>query len=455
MIPAPTIVVVDDRKDHLDSIAVCLNRMGYSCLPVWYQNGKLYTGGDKEFVSPLNSIQLLFTDIEYLSGLSKTDTFGMVTTVLEQVLAVDNGPYTLITWSTFPDQHDELMSYLSTELSSAIPAPAASALLDKNEFLIGGADSGNFDHKALAQKIRAITEDKAEVNALVRWADDARTASGEVVLSIMRLLSRETLFAGGGGEQLVKLLSAIALEGGGKNASVDRTSAMNEGLGPILIDRLMHATHEHREQTEDAWQSAIPDPIAAGRLEAPEKAALNTMTSISNHDIEHVQVGSRGAVCSLSDEFASNEAFIQRFGLSSPDLVWEFLELKGPHRNNPASKTEVENAVVWKLVGYSAACDHAQKNVPQNLKKVFLMLEVHENLNSDLYRIRNKGAVLKLPPFNHEGRLKIFVFNWHYTISVTGEFDGSIVDCRLREPLVTWLINEYHKHGSRLGVPDY
>lgn len=458
MIPSPTIVAVDDRQDHLDGIVKCLARMGHACLPVLYRAGQLYVGGDKRLAGPLSSVQLLFSDIEYVPGLPKgAPTFDMVANVLEQLIAPDNGPYAMVTWSTYPDQFKDLMEHLARELNPDLSAPAASTLLDKTQVLIGGAEGvPTFDYDALSDQITTLLGKCTEVNALMHWTDSARVAAGEVASALLSLIPRNEHFIGSDGKQLARLLTSIAIEGGGKGAGDDLTSSMNEGLGPILIDRLIHACEGHRKVTEGEWQQAIPTPGTKPRLTDAEKAQLNAMTSVSYRDLAHVLAGNRGAVSSLPSRMTLVRDFKAVFGTHPKKLIWEYLEIRGgdKEQRDVAKIDRVEQGVEWRLVGYSAACDHAQRKTPDNFKKVFLALEVQADL-LEICRPLKVDSVLSLPSYSLSGTSRCLVFNWHRDTAIAGGFDGAEVLFRLREPLISALIHVFHNHGARLGYPSY
>jgi len=458
MIPKPTIVAVDDNRVHLDGITACLRRMGYACLPLQYKDRKIHLDDESVLDSPLNSIQLLFLDIEYIPGTpAGPQTYDMVVNILKKIMAPDNGPYVLVTWSTYPGQHQDLMDHLASELGDSFPAPAASALLDKSKFL---ADGTSINDAVLRIEIKAIIAACPQVDALMNWADAARTASGEVLGSLLKLLPVSGLYKGESGTQLIQLLSAIAKEGGGKNACNDLTSAMNEGLGPILFDRLIHATEEHREKSEEVWKAAIPCPITDQCLSDSEKSALNTMTSISQRDLENVPAGSRGAVCRLPENIATDVGFTNAFGGNKKSVLSAFLTPKGEEHGglSKADRRRLCQKFIatnpFRLVGQSAACDHAWGKIP--VKKLLLALEVPQSI-LEVFKPADHGAIYEIPLYELAGHSEPhrLIFNWRYKETIAGDMAGAEVVCRLREPLVSHLITNYHVYGFRPGIPSY
>ncbi len=222
------------------------------------------------------------------------------------------------------------------------------------------------------------------------------------------------------------------------------------------MDRLIHATENQRKISELAWHAAMPDAIAKPRLDKSDQAALNAMVLISHRDLSHVSAGSRGAVSTLPRRMTSAKNFTAEFGDPPDDLIWEYLQLKGKNKDDDEKKRDVKNSVSWRLVGYSAACDFAQGKVPENLRKVFLALEVPTSTFDICKLIEPKPERLfALPEFVHDNSSCRLIFNWHRETSVGKGFRGAKVIYRLREPLISALISVFHNHGSRLGFPAY
>lgn len=454
MIPGPAIAVVDDDSDHLKKLVGCLNNMGYAALPVLFAEGKA------QIRQPLSSIQILFMDIHLIPAVPVgPQAFDIVSQALEAVIASDNGPYILITWSTHPDQHGALMEHLAEEgnVATSVPVPLASARLDKNQYL-GRPD----DLTKLEQDIRDVVGQIPQINAIMGWSNAARIAAGEVAHSLMNLLPRADRFRGQVGERLEQLMTAIAREGAGGNAAADLTAAMNEGLAPILVDRLLHATAANRQLSEDNWQAAISKPSVPPGLENQDKAALNTMNTISVHDIENIAAGSRGAVCELPENFPDGRDFLTVFGAASEVIFDEYLTLMSEEHRAAGNMTKPQKrelraetlaACSFRLIGVSAICDFAWGRVP--VKKLLLGLEVPTAVFEN-FQPRDHGAKYVTPTFvlQDPAAAQCLVMNWHYTSTATGDL-GVPTLYRLREPTISHMINDYHVYGFRPGRPDY
>jgi hypothetical protein len=450
MIPGSSVVILDDDPTHLKKLTECLNLMGYAALPV------LFTKGAPQIEEPLSSAQILFLDIHLVPAAPLGPAvFDTVALALEHVIGPDNGPYVLVTWSSNTAQHEELMRHLSTNMNPEVPAPAASAMLDKNVYLAEGSD--------LPKGVEEAVSKVPQVTALLEWSNAGRIAAGEVINSLLQLLPRDDRFLGNGGAALDRHLTAIAREGAGGNASADITAAMNEGFGPILVDRLLHSTAKQQERMEKVWGAAIGNVEEDPRLEPPEKAALNTMASISLHDIENVLAGSRGAVCELPDWLADDAGFRSRFAYCKDEIVEHFVcilpeKKRARGKLSKAEKAELRSELcknlVFRLVGLSAACDHAWGKVP--IKKLLLGVEISQSFLENFCEASH-GAIYTTPLFRIPGRDEPgkLILNWRYYVAAPSGFEECKVHYRLREPLLSHLLTQYHVYGFRPGIPDY
>lgn len=450
MIPGPQIALLDDDPEHLNRLCQSLNEMGTAALPILFENGA------PSIPKPLSSLQLLFVDIHLVPAVPLgPQAYDIVATALEKIVAPDCGPYVFVSWSTYPNHHQTLMAHLAENLAAYVPPPAATVCLDKNKYMNGPDD--------IAQCIRDAVSTAPQADGILHWCEAARVASGEVANSLLNLVERAERFDGTSGQKLEKLLTAIAREGAGGNAARDLPAAMTEGLGPILTDRLLHSTAANHQVMSGAWTRAIRNVGADPKLEDEEKAALNTMTAVSTHDIDNVPAGSRGAVCSLPADLADPQGFERSFGCDPTTAFFHFIRMKEREDREDqelnsgekkALRKAVQNECEFRLVGLSAACDHAWGKVP--VKKLLLAVEFPAthfgNFAADAH-----AALYSTPPFVFPSTDQngVLVFNWRYFLAVPGDFAGVDVLYRLREPLMSHLATSYHVHGFRPGIPDF
>ncbi|MBO6864178.1 MAG: hypothetical protein JJ878_16205 [Alphaproteobacteria bacterium] len=436
--------------DHLDRLCRCLNSMGSAVLPVPFADGAA------QIARPLSSLRVLFVDIHLVPAVPPgPQAYDIVTKAIESIVAPECGPYVLISWSTHPTHHQTLMEHLAANLNDAVPPPAASACLNKNRYIGAAGD--------MAQGVIDAVASVPQAAALLQWCEAAQVASGEVANSILNLVDRTKRFAGGSGQELEKILASIAREGAGTNAGKDLPAAMNEGLGPILTDRLLHSTAGNHQLMSTVWAAATPDVARDPGLAEAERAALNTMCAISVHDIASVEPGTRGAVSTLPTQLLADEGFSSAFGCLPADAVSNFISLKPSEGRVDKNLSKAEKAALrqkllddcnFRLVGLSAACDHAWGKVP--VKKLLLALEVPATYLGN-FDINGHDAMYATPRFLVPalGQPGVLLFNWRYHLAMPGELQDVEVLYRLREPLVSHFGTTYHVHGFRPGIPNF
>ena len=165
MIHPPAIVAVDDNPEELAAIVAALRKLDASCLPV------LVTGVQPDVAAPLRGVRLVLFDVNYLPGVnSGTAMFETAATVLERVIAKDNGPYVLLTWTSKSNEHEALMAHFAC--IDDLPTPAVTGFLAKERFMISGAESGDAREggRSLSEEIGALLASHPQVDALMSRA---------------------------------------------------------------------------------------------------------------------------------------------------------------------------------------------------------------------------------------------------------------------------------------------
>ena len=453
MIPSPTVIAVDDDAEELASIVAALRALDVACLPV-------QVGGAKpNLAAPLKGVRLVFFDINYLSSVvSETAMYETAATVMTGVLAPDNGPYMLITWSSKSDKHDALMQYFAIMVPE-IPAPAATGYLQKELFTPDGvaADGG----QSLRDAIVSVLADRPQVKALMTWERAARHAAGDVLCSLFDLYSREDRFGGKLDAHLHDLLHEIAGKAVGfGNVAADRRGAIDEALVPVLFDRLIHRVPDAEEDA--AWASAIPLAQGVKVASTGHGARLNALSYVAKPGSGIMEAGDRGVVFQTQVDPA--ELLSTRSGLEPAVLAADFLTMKIAKAEGlaPLDMEALAASCRWVFVGVRAICDQAQNK--GKLRPVVLALEVPAAWKDrgDGFRHQNHGAISKTPTYTVQSKGQAepdrcrLLIDWHWTISLgEAELVGSTVLHRIREPLMSQIASEMSGYVARPGIIDF
>lgn len=426
MMPVARVVAIDDERAHLDGITKGLNSLGVGCLQIHFQSI------DLEIV-PCPQARVIFADLHLTSGGAGTDNkkhFGIIAGLLEESLK-PLGLYILILWTAYPDQAEGLRDYLAESLSVS-KRPFAVVPLDKKDHLDG---SGNVkDVKALVRALESIVEKKPQLAVLLNWEDRVLGAAAETVSSIIDVALGSAKTSEGKSEEpevaLARILAHIALETAGRNNAINpstRFSAVNEGLLPILADRVAHL--EDREADKVLWEAAFAEKAINDRLTSEQNASLNRLLHIDPHASSGVQ---RGAVLPLPARFADN--FPATIGLSLDDVKNEF-------------RIKIADGVRWILVQTQAACDAVQAQ--KGLSPFYLGVEVHIDQASKT----EQEALWRSPIFMEGGVTKRIHVNARYQLSLPSSEVADLAPYyRLRDQALSELIYKVHTYAARPGL---
>lgn len=456
MIHPPTVVAIDDQKNELDAIVSALRGLDVACLPV------LVAGTSVDLKKPLTGVRLLFFDINYLpGGLPKIAMFEAAATVLMKVIAPDNGPYVLVTWTTKSSDHSELMAHFADNIPD-LPAPAVSASMAKEKFNLSGPDIGSAKNggPSLRDQIQNILAEHPQVAALMNWEMNARRAAGDVVSSLLALFTRADLFSGRCGLDLEQLLTYMAAKAVGlPNIPNDPRAALNEALGPLLFDRIMHQPIDN--ESADLWTKAVAQSGRENSINPTHAPLLNAINHIAFDSSGPLVPGDRGVVFQLERD--TGESLAEYAGISSSAIATQYMEVldgKPPVLRGPVDKEMTECR--WVLLGTRAVCDQAQNN--GILRPVVLGLEVPAMLEYGKklgFRIKSHGAAFCTPPFtmrnaSGDSPVRVLVLNWNWTVSLcANDFLNAKGIYRLKESLMNKVSSTMSAHAARPGIIEF
>lgn len=450
MIHPSSVIAVDDDPQELATIVQALRQLDVACLPVLVEGTKV------NIQAPLSGVRLVFFDINYLKAVTNdVAMFEAAATILCKVLAPDNGPYVLITWSSKADKHEGLMAHFAAHVAE-IPPPAVTGFLQKEKFTPDGAakDGG----ASLREQIMSVLANQPQIRALMQWETSARRAAGDVICSLLDLFSREDRFAARYGPALHGVLTHIARSAvGSENVAADRRGALNEALVPMLFDRLMHQLPADGEV--ELWADAI---TLAPEVSSPDPAHgphLNALSHIARAGSGPMVAGDRGVVFTLPN--GVGEMMAARTQRTLQEIAGDFVssQAKGQNKASPPDVAEVAQHCRWVFVGMRAICDQAQaKGI---MRPVVLALEVPGTMKDKGLGLRfnNHGAIsvtpcfMVPPPGGGAPSNRRLIVDWHWTTSLSDvEMAGATLLYRVREPLMSQLASQMSGYSARPGI---
>ena len=431
MLPAPRVVAIDDEPKHLEGLTQGLNRHGTACLPIHFT-------GETAEILPCPHVRVIFADLHLIVGTPRdhAQDFSTIGGLLEDTIK-PSGPYFIVLWTMYPDQADGLRAFLKERLQD-VPKPFAVQALDKNDHL--DTQGAVKCPESLVEAIRRIVAEQPQIRALLNWEERVLGAAADAVSSIMELAesAAEDVRLG---EEVGRLLASLAVAAvGEEHAGEDRFRAVNEGLLPILGDRI--ASMRSREADNALWQAALGEVDAGQGLSQDEAARLNRLLHLapSTPDGDGAE---RGAVIALPEEF-SGKAFAESFDLTPEDAAEE--------QFGSAQPGEHAESLHWVLVQTQAACDYAQARPGP--------LPFHLGLYLPALRVRKKwkppAALWRSPCFEHDGQVHFLHVNARFQVSLpSGKAKQAPPLFRLREQLLNDLIYQIHGYGARPGIISF
>ena len=421
MFPAPRVLAIDDDESDLRGLTEGLSRHGVACLPVHFS-------GDDEDVGAYPLVRVIFVDLNLVesgsAGNDHTRDFGVISGLLNETIK-PAGPYVVILWTKYPDHADELATHLRERLTD-VPAPVDVRSLDKIEYL---DDQGKLaEPELLSEAIQEIVDALPALGALFSWEDHVLRAAGDAVSSLVELIVSSSADADIN-EDLGRLLLALGVAAVGKShVAGDRFGAVNEGLLPVLADRI--ATM--RGDDEQLWKAAIGD--GDPEISREHAAKLNYLLHIASPASE-ASGADRGAVVGLPEDL-SGDSFVKTFGLASECAAWKQFWSKTP------------SECMWVLVQTQAACDYAQAQAGP------LPFHLGVILSSDGVRKGTTPAALWCSSdFEHDGQSCVLHVNARFQVSLPEERAKQLSPIfRLREQLLNDLTYRIHSYGARPGI---
>ena len=415
----PTPRVIDDDEKHLAGLTRGLNRLKMACLPVRFS-------AEPDEIPPCPHVRIVFADLHLIPGNEADRKAARLATIGSLITdsIKPSGPYIVVVWTAYPEEAEDLESFLDQRLDAAVK-PLAIARLDKADH-IDGEDEVR-DVTALAGAIRQILADEPHIAALLDWESRISGASADTVTSILQLAQsagqRAPLVKDGIGELLARLATAAA----GEHVERDRFRAVNEALLPILADRISSLRSEEADSAD--WQAALG--AVASEPAQEQVAKLNRLL--------HIEVAAgtgtdRGAVIELPERF-SGGSFSSTFGLEQEVAACRQFK-------------HTENGSEFRWVLVQAACDHAWPRpgpVPFHLGLL---------LSADRVEKRGKppAALWTSPCFEFHERPHFLHVNARFPVSLPKDMVTIRPLFRVREQLLDNLLFAVHSHGTRPGI---
>lgn len=489
-------MIVDDKPTHLMSIANGLTLAGIPCVWHWY-NPKDNTLTPPAPHGGYPYLRLLFTDLniqEMVGANKEAKTLAgiLISEVLQPILSADSGPYSLVLWTSVEgaasdvgDVINERINSESLDIQDRRREPLSISILSKKSFT--GGFSGKLDDE-LAELLTNAAENSEELKASVihasttdsqlrvacAWETRASKSAMQTINAVYDAAIEESKSAQlMPTEALQKVFTKIAADAlGPKNAKIDLSRALDEGLIDLFVDDLKASSSD--PEYDALIRASLESRLNSGyeSLSAEAKSYLNTFLQIETPPRDYPNI-ERGAILELPD--AELEKLLDK---KPSSIIWdEFLihpnQLEKQIANNKkmeitdpllqerfdflsANKTSLEKEVKVVLLETGADCDHAQRN-PRTVR-LLCALEVPAKYNQfahptqDPRKLKNDAIVMFGPWKIGDQETLLMVSVKRFSISQSWARPGHMnVKYRLRKPLVDLVLHRYSSHSTRPG----
>jgi len=425
------ILVFDDKVDDGTRIAKSIWDAGYSVRfiksdPVSLRNAK---------VKKLQGVRVIFMDINLLGhGIVTTSNFSTVQQAISTYLDERNGPYALITWSSFGDEANNLFDYLKERMPVNLK-PLIYKTLRKEE-----ADT------TLMTKVKKYLKELDAINCLIDWEGGVQQAACDTIYELVdmaRSIPDKEM------KDAIKIvLSKLARAEAGDH--LDKHNAINHLNGvlvQILYDRAVNHMRVDRRCGGLIW---------SGRNEAAGEGWQQKVNTMLHLDL----TGPRGTQEHMPGDVYRYPG--HGHGLPIPELknIYRFIndEFKAVIRQNltPEEKKKVKRDSRLLLVEIIPACDHFSSKLVWHRYVVAARIGC-EFLNSDVVKKRKSPDYLWSSPVFQEANLPKFIifFNSKLIVSIPRKKSlqrriGSRL-FRVRQPLLGDMLGWLARQSSRLG----
>jgi hypothetical protein len=261
-------------------------------------------------------------------------------------------------------------------------------------------------------------------------------------MSTLTSIARRLDIATGNADGVKRILGFIAEAAFGSRANDDKFGAVTSVLAPLVADRVINA---HKDgQRRDLWQSVVELPRRGHQLPLEDAARLNSMLHIEEPDPAALNPRHSGTLSTFPADLIKKDGFESQFG-----PLFDLQKLfKLPDGNQAGFE--------WYLLSYRAACDDAQGR-PGPVPYVIAI----EGPN-DLWFKGARGqdprspfsdSIWRSPPYFRNDQTRRLLVSAYYSFSLSPEHAATLTAIfRIRDQLLSELINRLHAHGGRPGI---
>lgn len=433
----PRTLVIDDKQKDGEKITSALNSNGYPARFILFDTD---SWGNEQF----SGVRAVFLDLALLgSGVPTDQDRSATVSFLLKILQPTNGPWALVTWTTYANDADTLYNYLRERLPKGM-RPLSKAILDKEKWL------PEIEQQPTSDFAQAVIE-KLELSPPVKFLLDWETAVQNAAASVLHQLTEaaEALQGNVGLDEkinclLIELAKAEAGKTLGKLPSL--TPPLYTVLTPLLTDCL------DQSSTDDY-------PPAASGCSDPANSEwqyrINRMLHLDTGTSDRLLPGS------LLELKPSNRGIAQLDNLGTTQDHREkclIALLSKDDGNQPNDETiQAAKASRLYLLDITPPCDHAQARAAGNDKywRRFVVVYRIPKSHDKIAKKIKADSLYSVPAMSENSDDEfILIANANLMLSIIGADVEKLPKptYRIREQLFHHILSWLGRHISRQGI---
>ncbi len=431
---ARVLLIDDTLKEAIPVIKACAKKN----IPIAYFDGTIDDLPSES--EKFTQVRLVIADMDIIGG-GDTDDNKVSTLIarLQRILAINNGPYTLISWTKHPDLIDLLDKklfelYLREDEQNKVPLPILILRFEKKDFT---NKDGEFDIEKLSSSIESELIKSLPLSIMQHWEELCLFSAAGVTNELAQLVDSDAkdprTWRENWKNKFTTILNSLA------NQEIGEDNLKKETYYEALLGVLNPLQNDVSEATKIAFPSVTDEFINSPKVDINQMAGkINTKLHVSTQESKQFYPGNLYKLVESAKTISLD-----------PNKLFENLVQKD-YKNDK----DLFNRTTPILLEVSASCDYAQNKI--KFAKFLGGLLVEKN-DYGLFKQPNYKqpleAILFLDPLWLGEKEQRILLSSHYLLTLDKEKAIQLISfARLRNQWLTYVQFWLAQQLSRPGV---
>lgn len=432
------IILVDDNKDHLNSLSDAFFNQKISCLPIVY---------DVMHDDPMSGIRIAFFDINLLNSSNESIILATILGTLPKYISEDNGPFALIFWTDKKDLIPKIKEHIKERGGEKFPKPFIVDCIDKDEFY------GEGNEENLILKLNEVFKEPT-LNIMVDYENVVGKAVNKTVNQFFEIIPSNDDWGENVNykENFEKIFSSIASSTLGFNHAKENP---DKAIYSALTENVKH--HVEHSKNKGYWKDALTS--LANVPEAKKIEFVEGFNYSILNNLLHIEINN-GLFCN-SDRgvlIKLKKVFLRKHKTNFTAFYSSMLKFSSVKANKQSEyDKELKKSISQSrliCIEISAGCDHSQKI---NRINTYLVGFIAPKLAKVLKPSNPLPAkTFRSISFMEDKKEMQLWLNLNYSIELDKK-DKNIekIEFKLKSEIVNQIGNRYANHLSRIGITSF